>query len=85
MNGEKAGYEYSPSPKKNNHKLKELSKVYKVNIGGGDELSDKYSVVSKAARKQANIARNYGVQPRDILEYGVAGVKYNRKGYDEGY
>ena len=66
------------SPKK----TKQLNKIYKVNIGNLDDLPEKYSVLSKAAKKekQAHIARNYGAN--NIIEYAANGVKF-RKDYND--
>jgi len=75
-------YEHSASPKKT--KLKELNKVYKVNIGNLDDITDKYSVLSKAARKDrggSNISKNY--VPSNI-EYAHNGIKL-RKDYNDNY
>jgi NIMA (never in mitosis gene a)-related kinase len=77
--------ENSPSPKKK--KMKELNKVYKVNIGNLDDISEKYPMVNKEARRerQANMSKNYVSQPgNNLLEYGVNGQKY-RKSYDKDY
>lgn len=75
-------YEHSLSPKKT--KIKELNKVYKVNIGNLEDLPEKYSVLSKAAKKdkQSSIARNYGAN--NIIEYAANGVKF-RKDYNNDY
>ena len=81
LNAEK-GYENSVSPKKK--KLKELSKVYKVNIGEMDDLSEKYAVLlGKPTKKEplAPIGKKYGAYPSHPLNYGVNGMKYG-KGYD---
>ena len=82
LNGEKH-YEHSASPKKT--KLKELNKVYKVNIGNLDDITDKYSILSRAARKDrgSNISKNY-IASNNIVEYAPNGVKF-RKDYNDNY
>jgi hypothetical protein len=79
LGGEKHVYE-GTSPK--NKKLQELSKVYKLNPGSGDEFSDKY-VASKVMKKErANVSKNYGVHGGNDYVGSVA--KYG-KGYDDDF
>lgn len=76
-------YENSASPKKT--KLKELNKVYKVNIGNLDDITDKYSVLSKGARKDraSNLSKGY-VASNNIEYVAPNGVKF-RKDYNDNY
>lgn len=66
------------------HKVKELSRAYKVNMENLDDVSDRYSGVSKISRKDKNlnhIIKNAGPHGLSPLEYGINGVKYG-KGYE---
>lgn len=79
--GAERHYENSVSPKKN--KIRELTKVYKVNIGNLDDISDKYAVVNKPGRKEKlyPMGKNYGPHPINPLGDGISGIKYG-KPYD---
>jgi len=66
------------------HKVKELSRAYKVNMENLDDISDRYSGVSKISRKEKNlnqIIKNSGSHGITPLEYGINGIKYG-KGYE---
>ena len=62
------------------NKLKELSKVYKVNIGNLDETSDKYSIASRPIHYQRNkyrpeyLFKNAG-SSNNYLDSGLPSLK----------
>jgi len=50
------------SPQVGKSKLKELSRVYKVNIGNLDDLGDKYNVAPKPLHKREKYRNDYGMK-----------------------
>ena len=66
----------------NKTKMKELSKVYKVNIGNIDELNERYQLITKKIQKRDKYKENYMVKNQSIqnnsnnyLDDGVNNLK----------
>ena len=73
----------SQSPNSNKVKVKELSKVYKLNIGNIDELNERYQLLTNKIHKRDSYKDNYMIKNQSIqnnnnsyLENGVNNGKY---------
>lgn len=75
--------ENSIGPKK--EKLKEITKLYKINLSNLDDVTEKYAVVGKATKKErhSSMPKEY-TRANNLLDYNVNKVRY-RRGYDENY
>jgi len=82
LHRDKSG-ETSIGPKK--EKLKEISKLYKINLGSLDDIPEKYAVVAKPSKKErhSSMPKEYN-RVNNILDYSVNRARY-RKGYDENF